>query len=408
MISDYFDIALERIKHKKLRSFLTILGIVIGVSLVVVLTSLSQGMQEAITAQFDFLGYNILLIEPGAGFISNFGLSSQTTTILDKDDLDVISKTNGIEDIAGVIISNTQVEFKGKKAFMMVRGMPTESSAQKLLRDTFSRVDLGDQLKSGDKDKAIAGYGITTDDSIFDKPASLGDELKIGGKSFEIVGILKKMGDAHADNVIAIPLDAARDLFNKPDEFNMIMARTSKGYNTEDVAKSVEDNLRRYRRLKEGEEDFKVTASTQIIAGFKSVLLIVQIVVIAIALISILVGGINIMNTMYTSVLERTREIGVMKSIGAKNSHIMFLFMIESGLYGLIGGIIGASIGLGIAKLIEFIISRSLSVGFFTASVNPWIIIGALSFSFIIGMLSGITPARQASKLDPIEAIRYE
>lgn len=408
MIGDYFDIAIQRIKHKKLRSALTILGIVIGVSLVVVLTSLSQGMQEAITAQFDFLGYNILLIEPGAGFITNFGVATQTSIILDKNDLDVIKKTNGIENAAGVIMSNTQVEFKGKKMFTMVRGTPTDSASEKLLRDTFSRVEQGDQLKSSDKDKAVVGYGITTEDSIFDKAASIGDEIKINGKSFKIVGVLKKVGDSHPDNVISIPQDTARELFNKPDEFNMIMARTSKGYNTEDVAKSVEENLRRFRHLKEGEEDFKVTASSQIISGFKSVILIVEIVVIAIALISIIVGGINIMNTMYTSVLERTREIGVMKSIGAKNSHIMFLFMIESGLYGLIGGIIGAGIGLSFAKLIEYFISQKLAVGFFAASVNPWIIIGALSFSFLIGMISGITPARQASKLNPIEAIRYE
>lgn len=408
MIGDYFDISFERIKHKQLRSFLTVLGIIIGVSLVVILTSLSQGMQKAITVQFDFLGYNILIIEPGAGFISTFGTTSSTSVILDEDDLQAISKTRGVEDAVGVIMSNTQVEFKGKKLFTFVRGMPTDNSKQKLLQDTFARIDSGSSLKPDDNDKALVGYSITTKDSIFDKPAKFGDKIRIAGKEFEITGRLKKIGESTPDNIVIIPLDVARDIFDKPDEFDIIIARSQEGYNAESVAKSIEENLGNHRNLEEGNEDFKVTASSQIIAGFKNVILIVQLVVIAIAMISILVGGINIMNTMYTSVLERTREIGVMKSIGARNSHIMILFIIESSIYGLVGGIIGTGIGIAVAKAIEAVIAPRLAIGFFAVSVSPAIIIGSILFSILIGVLSGITPARRASKLDPVEAIRYE
>ncbi len=408
MISDYFQLAFERIKHKKLRSLLTALGIIIGVSLVVVLTSISQGMQEAINEQFNFLGYNVIIIEPGAGTITNLGQKSSSLAILDEDDIDVISHAKGVDDAAGVIISNTQVEFKGQKLFTMVRGMPTESSKQKLLRDTFARIDLGSGLKPNDDNTALAGYALTTGKGIFDNKIIIGDKVEIGKKTFKIVGRLKKIGEQHPDNIIAIPLDTAREIFSKPEEFNIIMARASKGYEPDKVAANVKEALRKHRHQNEGEEDFKVTTSQQIVAGFNNVLLVVRIVVIAIAMISIIVGGINIMNTMYTSVLERTKEIGVMKSIGAKNSQVLSLFLVESGMYGLAGGIIGTIAGLSIAKIIEAIIAPKLPIGFFAASISITTIIVVLAFSFFIGVISGITPARQASKLNPVEAIRHE
>ena len=129
---------------------------------------------------------------------------------------------------------------------------------------------------------------------------------------------------------------------------------------------------------------------------------------VGIAAISLLVGGIGIMNTMYTSVLERTREIGTMKAVGAKNSDILFLFLFESGLLGLVGGAIGVGIGLGLGKTAEYIATVQLGTNLLQASTDSWLIFGALLFSFIIGALSGVLPAMQASKLKPVDALRYE
>ncbi|HIE33536.1 MAG TPA: FtsX-like permease family protein [Candidatus Altiarchaeales archaeon] len=139
-----------------------------------------------------------------------------------------------------------------------------------------------------------------------------------------------------------------------------------------------------------------------------SILLVIQIVVIGIAAISLIVGGVGIMNSMYTSVLERTREIGVMKAIGARNSDIMLLFLIESGIIGLVGGIIGCLIGVGLAKGVEFVATQELSTAILKASITPGLIIGALIFSFMVGCISGLLPAKGAAEMNPIDALRYE
>ena len=142
--------------------------------------------------------------------------------------------------------------------------------------------------------------------------------------------------------------------------------------------------------------------------SFNNIFAVVQGVLVGIAGISLLVGGVGIMNTMYTSVLERTKEIGTMKAIGAKNSHILFLFLVESGLLGLAGGLIGVIIGLGMAKGTEYAATAYIGSPLLQASMDPLIIFGALSFSFIVGTLSGVLPALQASKLKPVDALRYE
>ena len=199
-----------------------------------------------------------------------------------------------------------------------------------------------------------------------------------------------------------------RGLLDIPDEESYIMIKTAAGFKPEDVAERIKRELRQARGEKEGEETFRVQTAEQILESFQSIFGIVQAVLVGIASISLLVGGIGIMNTMYTSVLERTKEIGAMKAIGAKNSQILILFLFESGLLGLIGGAIGVGIGIGLAKSAEFITSNFLGTNLLQASLNPLIIFGALTFSFIVGSLSGILPAMQASLLKPADALRYE
>jgi len=163
--------------------------------------------------------------------------------------------------------------------------------------------------------------------------------------------------------------------------------------------------MRRDHDVKEGEEDFTVTTSIQLIEGFNNILDVVQIVLIGIAAISLFVGGVGIMNTMYTSVLQRRKEIGVMKSIGATNTDILMIFLFESGILGIIGGVFGVIFGLMLSKGVE--IAASLAgVDILKAYVSIPLVIGALLFSFIIGALSGFMPAKQASKLQPVDALR--
>ncbi|MBT5924722.1 FtsX-like permease family protein, partial [Candidatus Woesearchaeota archaeon] len=174
------------------------------------------------------------------------------------------------------------------------------------------------------------------------------------------------------------------------------------------IAEEIKKDLRKKRDVDEGEEDFVVETPEQLAATFAIILDIVQIVLIGIAGISLFVGGVGIMNTMYTSVLERTKEIGVMKALGAKNSHVMALFLVESGIYGFGGGLIGAIIGIGFAKLVEAIFLIAVGPAFLLIEIDWILVLGTLLFSFIVGCLSGIAPARRASKLHPVDSLRYE
>jgi putative ABC transport system permease protein len=174
-----------------------------------------------------------------------------------------------------------------------------------------------------------------------------------------------------------------------------------------EVAEDVEKNLRRERDEEIGEETFSVETPEQLLESFASVLSIVQAILVGIAAISLIVGAVGIMNTMYTAVLERTKEIGIMKSIGAKNSAIQAIFLIESGLLGLVGGIIGIIIGLGLSKLVEVIANQAWGAAI-TVAMPAWLILGALAFAFLLGMGSGFFPARHASLQNPVDSLQYE
>ena len=191
---------------------------------------------------------------------------------------------------------------------------------------------------------------------------------------------------------------------------SMIFIKAKAGTNVTDVAERIEDKLKDYRNEKKSEEPktFAVSTSEQLLQAFSNVFGIVNAVLVGIAAISLLVGGVGIMNTMYTAVLERTREIGTLKAIGAKNSDVLLLFLFESGMLGLVGGAIGIALGFGISKAAEYIAAAALGTGLLKASFSWVLVAGALFFSFTIGALSGVMPAIQASRLRPVDALRWE
>ena len=236
----------------------------------------------------------------------------------------------------------------------------------------------------------------------------MGNKLKINGQSFEIVGILERTGDPGADRAIVASIEDVREILDIEDEFNYLVVRVSPSMDPEDAVEPLTRAMRRDRGLKEGKEDFQIETATQLIESFKNILVVVQMVLIGIACISLLVGGIGIMNTMYTSVLERTKEIGIMKAIGARNSDVLSIFLIESGLLGMAGGAIGVVIGASLSKFVEILGQQVLDTTLLKAQFPWYLIVGALVFSFVIGTLSGILPARQASHLKPVDALRYE
>lgn len=403
MILDYFKLAFHSLKGRSVRTWLTMIGIFIGITAVVSLISLGQGMQSSINAEFEKIGKNRIMITPGSGQFGPGG-ESMFSGNMTEDDLDVVRKVKGV-DIATATISKTgKVQFKDEVEFMSVWGYATDQDAEALTeRTAFLDVDEGRQLKKGDKHKAVIGYNVAYD--TFEKDVGVGDKLLIQDVEFKVVGIQKKAGTGVHDSLIRIPLEQAREIYDKPDTVSTIFALTELTESPAEVAESIKKDLRRHRDVDEDEEDFSVQTAEQMISQLNTILGVVTIFVVGIAAISLLVGGIGIMNTMYTTVLERTKEIGIMKSIGARNSDVMAIFLFESGILGLAGGAVGVVIGLGISKVGE-IIAQSLGADIFHASFSPFIIIGALIFAYFVGTVSGILPARQASRMNPVDALR--
>ncbi|MBT4539528.1 ABC transporter permease [Candidatus Woesearchaeota archaeon] len=406
MIKDFILLPLKEMRRRKLRSWLTLIGVIIGMAAVVSLITLGQGLENAIADQFDALGNDKLFITAKGNSLTP-GLSIDAVKITQKD-LDVVRSTSGIKEATGLIFSTARVEFNDNVRYFFVSGMPTELEERKLIGESQSYHLLkGRWLESGDNFKAVAGF-LYTEDNLFGKEADLGDKILIQDTSFKLVGFWERIGSPPDDQSISIPIDAYQEIFNKPDEFGLLIAQTNTGDDPEKVAAQVEKELRKSRNVEEGKEDFSIETPAELAETFSTILNIVQWVLIGIAGISLFVGGIGIMNTMYTAVLQRTKQIGVLKALGAQRKHILTLFLIESGFYGLGGGLIGVAIGLFFAKMVEFALVAAIGPAFLSLEINLWLIVGTLIFSFVVGCLSGIAPARRASRLNPVDSLRYE
>ena len=405
MISDYFSFGISNLKKRRLRTWLTMLGIFIGIAAVVALISLGQGIQNSVNEQFEIMGVDKLIITP-KGTLS--GMGGTGFIILEKKDAETIKKVSGIDEVSGMVFKTGKIEFKDQVIYFLVSGIPTDEDSriveEMILQN--AEMDEGRYLKPNEKYKVTLGQSYKSG-NIFTPNIKLGDKIKINDVEFKVVGFYESFGNTEDDKNVIISEDVMREVFDVGDEYNMIIAQVSAGLDPEVIAGNVEEELRDFRNLKEDKEDFNIQTSKELMESFATVFNIVQIFLIGIAAISLLVGGIGIMNTMYNSVLESKKEIGIMKSIGAKNSDILIIFLIESGVLGLVGGLIGIILGMSFSKLVEFG-AAAAGYGMIQVSFPLFLILGTLAFSFITGMLSGILPAIQASKLQPVEALHYE
>lgn len=408
MLSDFFTFGFRSLSHRKIRSWLTIVGIFIGIAAVVSLISISQGMQNSITEQFQMMGSDKLMVYGGGGFSFGPPGGGYAGGKVTDHDIDIIKNVKEVKRVAGFVTQSIAVEFNKKTAYVFVMGLPVDPETLDLVETMQSfHLENGRRLRNGDKYKAIVGYLLYNDDKLFGKKIRIGNKVTIGDKEFRVIGNLEEIGNRLDDNQIYLPIDTAREVLNEPKNLQMILVQVKEGYDPKYVADKIEDAMRKDRDLKKGEEDFSVKTSEQLMAQIGTILGIIQMIFVGVAGISLLVGGVGIMNTMYTSVLERRKEIGIMKAIGAKNSDVLSIFLIESGFIGFVGGAIGVILGIGLAKAVEVYASMS---GFpmLKAAVTPQLIILGFLFGFLFGALAGTLPARQASKLKPVDALRYE
>jgi putative ABC transport system permease protein len=404
MIKDYFKLALENISHRKVRSWLTIIGIVIGIAAVVALVSLAQGVQQVITQEFEQLGVDKIIITPG-GAIG--GVSYQGTKPLTAHDVDVVDRVKGVKLVASYYLTFESIHFKNDVSYgNAVTGMPLDNT-RKIIEDTNSyKLTSGRDLIEGDKYKCLIGYDFASG-NVFTKNVIPGDRLMIANHTFEVVGTLDRIGNPTDDSSVIVPIKTLQEIYGT-DEVSGMIAQTVAGEDPAAVADNIKRTMRRDRNLKEGNEDFSIQTTAEYLQSFNTILAVVTGIVVGIALISLIVGGVGIMNTMYTATLERTNEIGIMKAVGAKNSDIMQIFLIESGVIGLLGGILGIIIGIVLSKIVEFIGKNFLGTTLLSAYFQWYLILGALAFAFLVGMSSGVMPAIQASKMKPVDALRYE
>lgn len=399
-IKEATRIALRNLTHRRIRSLLTLVGIFAGIAAVVALISLGQGLQGAINEQFSSIGTDVFTIS-GAG--SSYGPpGTNSVGIINDHDITIIERVNGVEFAFGRYMKPTILKQGNDEKMSYALSLPEGESFELMVESLNIDIEDGRLISQDDKRKISIGGTVSFEDEEFE----VGEKITIKDEVFTIVGKIKKTGNPMVDDTFLMTKESIEELFDIEDDYNIIIVSVNEGADLLQVKESVERQMRKDRDLKEGEEDFEISTPQETLESLNSILTTVQVLIIGIAAISLLVGAIGIANTMYTSVLERRREIGIMKSVGATNNNILIIFLIESGLLGLLGGIIGIIIGIGISKGVELGAFYYFGESLIKATIPFWLIAGALLFAFVLGTISGTLPARQASKLKPVDALR--
>ncbi len=397
---DLYKYPLKNLKERKSRSLLTIVSILFGITTIFIFVSFGQGLYDYIEEMTSSSTANKIIIQAkgiGAPGTSDFKLS--------EDDLDVVDSTTGVYEATGIYFKPAEIRQRGNLRYVYLTGYNPEKP---LIKELFN-VDIieGRDLKKGDDNKIVLGYNYLIEDKIFKESYEINDEIEIQEEELKIIGFYDSIGNPQDDSNIYVSEDSLEKLYpNEELSYSWIIAEVDMD-NLEQVIEKVKDNLRDERDLEEGEEDFFIQSYQDMIESYTQALDVVVLFVILIALISIIVSAINTANTMITSVLERFKEIGIMKAIGAKNGSIFKIFLFESSVLGFIAGTIGVVLGFGLTFLAETILN-SLGWGFLSPHYSPVLFIGCIAFAVITGAISGVAPALRASKINPVDALRYE
>jgi len=426
-----FQLAVNIFVHSKLRSWLTILGIVVGIAAVVGIVSMSLGAQAQLEERLGSMGADILTVSPGMSRASGGGFgggappdreggfggssSSSTAKNLTQKDIIVIKSIPNVKYVMGQVSGKATVSYSSKTAKNTnIIGVDSETWKEV----TTSKIESGRFLISGDVYSVVIGNQFG--ESVFSKDIPLNTKINIGGKSFNVVGILSE------GRSIYIPIEPSRTLLEDvgTDEFSSISVKISDVEISNETVNLITKKLMLSRGiLQKSKVDFSVSNPAAMQETMKETMSTMTYFLAAIAAISLVVGGIGIANTMFTSVLEKTKEIGIMKAIGTQNKDIMTMFLLNSAIIGLVGGIGGVIVGTFSSTAINSLAGITTTttssrggpggggLGFLTSSssvVSPTLILGALLFAVVIGMVAGAIPAYRASRLNPVDALRYE
>jgi putative ABC transport system permease protein len=412
-------VAFQSLNASKLRSFLTMLGIIIGVGAVITVMAVGAGAQQSILSNIESMGTNLLTVSPGRGntqfrgggegFGGFGGLEggggggqSQQTARGDlylADYKAIKDNATTISGVAAVISRAATVAYMGASSQLSIT-----ASTEDIFGIRNYKLDQGNFFNSGDVTEAsnIAVIGSQVVSDYFGKSDVIGEVIKINGQNFTVVGTLQAIGTIEQDDVVFIPITTGQIKFYGTKTINNIVVQSQSKDTVDQTIIEVTDILKQQHQIAIGKpNDFDIRSQTQMLETVSTITDTLSIALAGIAAISLLVGGIGIMNIMFVSVTERTREIGIRKAIGAKNRDVLTQFLTESIVLSVIGGILG----ILFAVLLSFILRKF--AGFNTA-ITAFPIILAVCFSTAIGVIFGIFPAMRAARLNPIEALRYE
>jgi putative ABC transport system permease protein len=387
-----------------MRSWLTVLGIVIGIFLVVSLLSLSEGLKESVMRELRMMGGDIIIVYPGE--TSDLMTTMMGGVELKKKDIEAIRRADGVDVVLEMPWAGSMVRHFQETKMTLVYGIDLDDGLS-LLRDNMGWEMVDGEFPRPGRREVMVGNLVPKD--LFPEMIA-GDSVNIQGKEFTVSGVLRSLGNKQDDLVVAMDLSDFREATGKREGTPVAMVRLKEGYDTNIVAENIERELEQSmtRRRDEDSPSFSVMTSETVTDMVDNIMGMIQMAVVSFASIAILVGGIGIMNTMYTSVKERTKEIGVLKAVGAKRSDITKIFLFEAGIIGTIGGIGGVVLGLLLAISIEIYFSQIHPVFYLEAHISIWLVLFGLGFSFVVGCLSGFLPARQGAKMKPVDALRYE
>jgi len=402
------ELAMNSLRYRSLRSWLAVLGIVIGVAAIVSLISISTGLNQNIQKSLSGLGANIITVTsgapradraifgggqaPGGGF-GGTGASEKKITFTEADSLRTVA---GVDKVDARLQSNARISYKTRNTTSTVIGVdPSAFPASSV-----SAIVLGRTLGTGDMSSAVIGNSVMTD--TFNDTSILNKQIKINGEPFRVVGVLNKSSTTFGgpDRSIFITQRAAKGLFNQTQNVSSAVIIAVNGTNPDTVAAGVAAKLQMLHRVTNSTQDFTVTTASSTQSTISSVTNTLGIFLGGIASISLIVGGIGVANAMFTSVLEQTRYIGLLKALGARNNTILKLFLFEACMVGLIGGVLG----IALSYLASFALE---SFGLPSAITLDLVLLG-MGFSVAVGAIAGLIPARNASSVAPVEALRYE
>ena len=396
-----FQVSFEAILSNKVRSGLTMLGVIIGVMAVILLVSIGEGARVYITKELTGLGTNLLIIQPGKTSASGgfHPPSAGTVRKLTYDDSKALKRHAWLlTDAVPIVLGTGRIKFTNLGRDVMIIGVTPEFQR---VRNLF--IDSGNYVTQGDVDSKfkIVVLGTRVKEELFGDQNALGKVVMLSDVRYRVVGVMRKKGTSlgmDVDDVVYVPVTSGQELFDTDALFEII-ASTPQTENTERAIAQIKDVLIKRHAHK---EDFTIQTQGAMLQTMDTILGVLTAVLGGIAGISLLVGGIGIMNIMLVSVRERTREIGIRKALGARNRDIMAQFMIEAMTLSGAGGVMGILIGVGLAFLIP------VFVDVLPTSVSLWSIVMAFTFSGAVGVFFGVYPARKASQQDPIQALRYE